>query len=194
MNLKALSAGAFLLPLLLLAGCESVPAPVAGTADHPPGPTGHGYALLFDLLGDEKNVAKLLLIKRESAALREVIKEISAQAGRAHQQLEAFAKEDRRLNLKDLGLPAAEVETRKKISSLRGKQLLGSKGGEFELNLLMTQEMALTYGIQLAEVTAAHESDPIRAKFLRQLSHDFGSLEQKVMALMLAHPPLPAGR
>jgi hypothetical protein len=46
------------------------------TTDH------HGYALLFALLGDEKDVAKLLVVKRERAELSQLIKAISETAAR----------------------------------------------------------------------------------------------------------------
>jgi hypothetical protein len=72
----------------------------------------NGYALLFDLLGDEKNVSKLLIIKRERAELRDLIREIAQRCGKAHDELERFARADRTLNLKAHGLPPAESESR----------------------------------------------------------------------------------
>jgi hypothetical protein len=150
--------------------------------------------LLFDLLGDEQNVSKLLLVKRERAALGDLIKEISARCARAHKQLADFAKADGRLNLKNKGLPAAELKTRESIGKARGMQLLTDKSKDFELHLLLTQDEALTYGSHLAAVTAARETDSTRAKFLQQLSRDLAQLQQKVVAMLLANYTLPAAR
>src|SRR6185436_2975919 len=100
------------------------------------------------------------------AELRELIKEISERSARAHQQLVAFATADPRLNLKDRGLPAAELKTRESISKARAMQLLTGKSKGFELHLLLTQDEALTYAVHLAGVTAAHETDATRAKAL----------------------------
>src|SRR5688500_15678806 len=83
--------GALVLPLVVLAGCMSPHAPSSGAQSDTPGAADPGYALLFDLMGDERNVSKLLLIKRERAAVRDLIKEISDRSARAHQELEAFA-------------------------------------------------------------------------------------------------------
>jgi hypothetical protein len=152
----------------------------------------HGYALLFDLLGDEKNVSKLLIIKRERAELRELIKEISHRSASAHKELEAFAQADKRLNLKDRGLPGGESKTRESISKARGKQLLGDKGKEFELHLLLTQNEALTYASHLAAVIAAGEPNPARAQFLRELSHSLAQLQERVVAMLLSNYSWPA--
>src|SRR6185503_9325050 len=171
----------FLISFSLVAGgCAlhqySEEAPVKAeqsTTDH------HGYALLFGLLGDEKDVAKLLVIKRERAELRELIKTISETAARGHRDLENFAKADRSLNLHKQGLPAAESAARASISRVKGKDLLTEGGKEFELQLLLSQSEALTYGAHLAEAVSKAESNPERAKYLRQLAGSLGQLQRK---------------
>src|SRR3954465_13020090 len=95
----------------------------------------HSYALIYDLLGDEKNVSKLLIIKRERSELKEVVKAISHTVGEAHKQLEKFGKADAALNLKDKGLPTAETAARESISKAKAKELLTEKGKDFELKL-----------------------------------------------------------
>jgi hypothetical protein len=152
----------------------------------------YGYALLFDLLGDEKDVSKLLIIKRERPELRNLVKEISHRSAIAHKELETFAKADKRLNLKDRALPVAESKTRESIGKARGKQLLGDKGKEFELHLLLTQNEALTYGAHLASIIAAHESNSARAQFLQELSQSLGQLQEQVVAMLLANYSWPA--
>ena len=54
----------------------------------------HGYALLFALLGDEKDVSKLRIIKHEAEELKNLTKEISRVCGEAHKKIEAFGKAD----------------------------------------------------------------------------------------------------
>ena len=147
----------------------------------------HGYALLFELLGDEKNVAKLLIIKRERAELRDLIRDIAQRCGTAHEELERFAKADRGLNLKTNGLPAVEIGTRDAIGKTKAKQLLAESGKEFELRLLIAQHEALTYGSHLAATIAKTETNAPRAQFLRRLSSDFEVLENRVTSMLLAN-------
>lgn len=141
--------------------------------------------MLFGLLSDEKNVSKLLIIKRERPELRALINEISERAGKAHKELEAFAKSDRTLNLKDHGLPSAEVVTRSAIAKARAKELLTESGKEFELRLLLAQNEALTYGAYLAATAAANDTVANRRQALQQLSSDLLQLQKKTVDLLL---------
>lgn len=173
---------------LLAGGCtlhqssEEVPVKSRnGSTDH------HGYALLFALLSDEKDLSKLLIVKRERAELRDLIKAISETAARGHQQLEAFAKADRSLNLLKQGLPPAESTTRASISRATAKELMAGSGKELELRLLLTQNEALTYGMHLAETVAKAERDPQRTKYLQQLAGELGQLQRRVVAMLLAN-------
>ena len=147
----------------------------------------HGYALLFELLGDEKNVSKLLIIKRERAELRDLIRDIAQRCGTAHEELERFAKADPAPNLKTNGLPAVEVGTRDAIGKTKAKQLLTESGKEFELRLLLTQQEALTYGSHLAATIAKSETNAQRAQILRRLSSDLEVLENRVTSMLLAN-------
>jgi len=153
-------------------------APAVTTNDH------HGWALLYDLLGDEKDVSKLLIVKRDRPELKALIKQISDKAGKAHKEFEKFAKHDRALNLKDTGLPPAELETRKSISKEKAKSLLAEKDKDFEIGLLLTQNEALTYGAHLAQTVASFEMNPEQNRFLRQLSTDLLDLRNKVVAML----------
>jgi hypothetical protein len=152
-----------------------------GTDDH------HGYALLFSVLKDEKDVAKLLVIKRERPELKALVKEIAETTGRGFKQLEAFAKSERSLDLKDRGLPAAEVETRSAIAKTKAKELITEGGKEFELRMLLSQNEALTYAAHLAETVAKSEVNPTRAGYLRQLATELQGLQHKVAAMLLSN-------
>jgi len=166
-------------------GCRTAPRPVSEAESSASTAPSHAHALLFGLLSDEKNVSKLLIIKRERPELRALINEISERAGEAHKALEAFAKSDRTLNLKDQGLPSAEVLTRNAIAKARTKELLTESGKEFELRLLLTQNEALTYGGYLAATAAASDTSGDRRQMLQQLSTDLLQLQKKTGDMLL---------
>lgn len=177
--------------LLIGSGCQSSGVsgksenrPVTGQADS------HGYALLADLCGDEKDVSKLRFLKRERPALKALLQEIAATNRVAHEALQKFAKEAPTLNLKDMGLPNAEVAARQAISKFKEHAILSSKGKDLELQLLLDQNEALTYGSHLAQVVAQSESEPRRREFLEQLAAALGTLQKKVLqALSSAYAP-----
>ena len=173
------------LTVLLLAGATkgaSAADPARGKSD--PTSLAQGYALLDDLLGDEKNVSKLLIIKRDRPELKDLVKSISDKTGKAHKELEKLTKNDAHIDLKNQGLPNAEVETRKSISKEKSKALLAEKGDDFELHLLLTQNEALTYGANLAGTVAKTETEPKRIQFLQQLSGDLSDLRNKVFTMI----------
>lgn len=191
------------LPLVfLLSGCASfhdTSSKTPAQADLPgssnsPLQNKHGYALLYQLLGDEKNVSKLLIIKRERAELRDLIRDIAQRCGTAHEELERIAKADAGLDVKTNGLPAVEIGTRDAIGKAKAKQLLTESGKEFELRLLITQHEALTYGSHLAATVAKSETNPERAQILRRLASDLEVLESRVTSMLLANYNWPAKR
>ena len=180
--------GSIGLALLVLVGCKTAP------ARHSDVTTGagtnqvqnEGYSLLYELLGKEKNVNKVLLVKRETPEVRELIDEIAREASDAADQIKQFATADQTLDLNQTGLPFTERKTRSSIESARTKELLTSSGAAFELRLLMTQAEALTYGQHLAKVLGEHERDVRRRLFLEGLSRQFQRLHQKLMGLLSA--------
>ena len=70
------------------------------------------YSLLHQLLDDEKNVSKILIIKRDRKELGDLIKEISAASRAGATKLEEFSKEDPSFPLQEYGLPPGENATR----------------------------------------------------------------------------------
>jgi hypothetical protein len=175
--------------ILVVVFCSCALFDDASDSSGPTQPTNqtHGYALLYDLMSSEKDVSKVLIIKRERAELRDLIRDIAQRCRRASKELEQFARADRSLNLKDRGLPSAEVETRSAISQTKAKQLITESGKEFELRLLIAQQEALTYGSHLATVIAKTESNAGRAEFLRQLSTDLTTLENRLSQMLLGN-------
>ena len=193
--------GSLLCVSALLSGCQlfhSKPSPPESASAESPGDVSGadqtGYALLFDLLGDEKDVAKIRFIKHPRSAVTELLKEISRISGDAHKQLERFGKADKNLNLADQRLPMGEVMARNAISKAKQKALLSSKGKELEIQLLLTQQEAMNYGAHLASTIALVESQPQRQQFLRQLSAQLSQLEKKVVNVLSEHYTFPEER
>jgi hypothetical protein len=183
------------LPLLCLitmalSGCQSLTSSPKSTKQPPSGQASisqSGYRLLYDLLGDEKNVSKLLLIKHERQELGTLIKEISGSCAAAYKQLDGFVKADPSLDVKTEVLPPAERLTREQISKDRAKELLKAKGKDFETSLLLTQLEALAYGSHLSAVLAQSERVAPRQQFLLRLARQLEELHGKAVALLLAH-------
>jgi hypothetical protein len=144
----------------------------------------NAYSLLYQLLNQEKDVSKLLIIKRASPQIHQLIKSISSASASGADQLKQFAKQDPSLTLKNVGLPAGEVSVRDAISSTVTKELLLTSGEEFELNLLLTQAEALNYGWHLAAVAAENDSRTERARYLQGLSEEMKSLHHRVVSLI----------
>jgi hypothetical protein len=63
--------------------------------------------------------------------------------------------------------------------------LLHSKGAEFELQLLLSQNEALVYGANLAQVLAAGETDSERAQSLRETADRLLQLDHRVIEMLL---------
>jgi hypothetical protein len=177
--------------LLLAAviGCASV-GPPSGTQTARAS-SGHGYALLYEMLGQERQVSMLLLIKRERDVLGTIIEAIAETSDQAYDELEALAKADPGLNLTDTGLPIEEMRTRLAIAATRKDQLLAASGRELELQLLLTQNEALTYMAHLADTLSRNESDPARLAFVVKFWREVTLLQERVLAL--ARRPAPSG-
>jgi hypothetical protein len=146
----------------------------------------NALALLDDLLGDEKNVSKILIIKRNSDALGILVKDISKAAGDGAKMLEALAKSEPGLNLKAIDLPPGEAATRSAIGKTKEHLLLHSKDAEFQFQLLLTQAEALSYGAGLAMVVAENESQPERTRDFLRLSAELRGLHERVLAMLRA--------
>jgi hypothetical protein len=144
----------------------------------------NSYSLLYQLLEQQKNVSKLLIIKRERADLKRLIKSIASASAAGAKTLEKFAKEDVSLPLKQSSLPPGEAATREAIAGTRTKELLAASGDDFELSLLMTQSEALSYAWHLAKVAAENETQPARAHYLTELSEEMKNLHAEVISLL----------
>jgi hypothetical protein len=187
-------------------GCATRPAAKEAKAPKEPPPTvassedsrlairNQGYSLLYKLLSDQKDVSKLLLIKKEPADARDLIKRIADVSSQAAKELEALAKADPHLHLDIDGLPDAERETRDLIAKTHTKELLTKTGEKFEMRFLLTQIEALTYGSHLAVVVQNHEADENRRAVLAKISQQYQDLHQALIDLMHTRWQMPADR
>ena len=146
----------------------------------------NALALLDDLLGDEKNLSKILIIKHNSDELGTLVKNISKTSGEGAKMLEAWAKAEPGLDLKRVDLPPGEVAARKEIAKTKEHILLHDKDAEFQFQLLLTQIEGLNYGAYLALVAADNEPNVERARQLLELSKQLRDLREQVVAMVRA--------
>lgn len=182
-----------ILLVLLVCGCQSVrttavpsqttPPSADATKSSDPAIRNNSLALLSDLMSDEKHLSKILIIKRESRELKELVKDISKTADNAAERLEDLAKQEG-LPLENIALPPGEQATRKAIAKTKKDLLLHSKNADFELQLLLTQAQALNYGMHLASVISENEPQPRRAREFSDLSARLKQLYERTVTLL----------
>jgi hypothetical protein len=177
-----------LLAGILLCGCapleKAQPAKGESSELEKLGVRNNAASLLYDLLGDEKNVSKILIIKRNSEELGQLIKAISKAAADAEKQLEQLAKNDSDLNLHAVELPQGEKATRDAVAKTEEHELLFSSGREFEFKLLLTQAQALGYGWHLAKIAAENSSSPDEVQKFTAMSRGMENLYGQVALRM----------
>src|ERR1700722_19859288 len=137
-----------LVSIIFLAACATTPhgAISGGGIVHE---RNQGYSLLYELMGNESNVSKLLIFKSADEPLKSVIKEISNAASAAKKQMEDFAKQDQQLAYATPDLPYIEQRGRDLQAKDDEKALLFTSGKEFEVRLIFTQAQAMNYAMQL---------------------------------------------
>lgn len=175
------------LPLALGLGCRLSPPVTPSSSKN--GSTlrsvrANCYSLLSDLLGKERHVTTILIIKEERRELKALIKRIAETSGRAADQIKAFAKTDPALSLDRLLLPVGEVAVRDAIEKTSTDDLLHASGKDFEVKLLLTQTEALNYAAHLAQVAAVYEPDARQARTLQNLGREFQQLRQEAVSML----------
>ncbi len=146
-------------------------------------------SLLAQLLDEEKNVSKVLIIKHGSRELSGLIKAISTAAAEGAKRLKALAQDDPTLDLKRPELPAGEKASRDAEGKAEEHELLLSRGADFEFALLLTQAQALNYGAHLAKVAADNSENHEEADALLTISRTLNQLLNQVKAMMRSLPP-----
>jgi hypothetical protein len=145
-------------------------------------------SLLNDLLGDEKNLSKILIIKRHYPQLAVLVKAISKTAGDGQDELETLAKNDKTLNLQVIQLPPGEIATRAAIQKTKEHELIFSSGQKFEINLLLSQTDALDYGSHLAKIAAENSTSPEQQHTFHSLDVALNALFQRAVVRIRALP------
>ena len=173
-----------LLIACMLTGCSTIQKVLPTVAWEKIRVRNEGYSLLYQLLNQESDAAKILIIKHADRPIADIIKEIASTSGQAKKELELFQKNDRHLNLKVPHLPESELKTRAAIETTVTKQLLFSSGKTFEVRFLFTQAEAMNYVAHLAQVLHDQEADQLRQKFLATLAERCTLLHDRVMELL----------
>jgi hypothetical protein len=169
----------------LLAGCQTAPSrPRTEDSGLKITLRNNSYALLYQLLGQEKDVSLLSLIKHEHSDLKDVLKKIAKDSATGEKLLKKFAKADPTLDLTEIRLPPGEVATRAAIAAHEQTELLHQKGDPFEMTLLLTQAEAVNYGEFLAQVAAENETDPTRRAALEALSEQMAAYHLRLVKLI----------
>lgn len=138
-----------------------------------------GYALVFELMGEERKVAEILGIKSVSAETKLVIKDISAAAESAYATLKGYQQADN-LTMSDTHLPVIETSARNHIKNITTVSLLTSSGHTFQTRLLITQVKATQYAGALFHSLAAADHDGARRKWLGEEAKRWEALAERV--------------
>ena len=176
--------GTLIVCVLVVTGCATIQQVLPTVAGQKIRARNEGYSLLYQLLSQESDAAKILIIKHADYPIPDLINEIAHTSGQAKKDLELFQKNDPHLNLKMPYLPEIEQKTRAAIESTVTKQLLFSSGTTFEVRFLFTQAEAMNYTAHLAQVLHDQEAAPLRQKFLATLSERCTMLHDRVMGLL----------
>ena len=187
--IKEILMGGFLAGVLC--GCASIH-PVSSTASSDK-PTklqirNNAASLLDDLLNDEQNVDKVLILKSASPDNTALIKLIAATAATHKRELDEMATNDPALNLQAMDLPPGEMAARDGSSKTDEHALLLSTGVNFEFNLLFSQAQAESYGQQLAAVAAKSSERPEEIHTFETISKTMERLDLQVEKAMRMLP------
>ena len=184
MRNKAWICGALIVFALAVMGCATVQKVFPTAAWRQARVRNEGYSLLYQLICQESDADKLLIIKHADPPIAEIIKKIASTCGQAKKELEAFHEIDRHFRLKMTHLPEIEQKSRAAIETTVTKQLLFSSGKKFEVRFLFTQAEAMNYAAHLAKVLGDQEVNPVRKKFLATLSERCTTLHDQAMDLL----------
>jgi hypothetical protein len=184
MKRRALVCGTLIVCALAMTGCSTIQRILPTAAWRQARVRNEGYSLLYQLVSQESDAAKILIIKHADPPIADIVKEIANTCGQAKKELDRFHETDRHLNLEMTHLPEMEQKSRAAIQSTVTKQLLFSSGKTFEVRFLFTQAEAMNYAAHLAQVLHDQEDNPARKEFLAKLSEQCTALHDRVMVLL----------
>jgi hypothetical protein len=176
--------GMLLACALTVPGCATVQKVLPTAAWHQARVRNEGYSLLYHLMSQESDVAKIFIIKHADPPVDDIIKEIARTCDRAKKDLDLFHEKDRHLSFEMANLPEMEQKTRAAIQSTVTKQLLTSGGKQFERRLLFTQAESMNYAAHLAKVLCDQDDNQLRKQFLTSLSQQCTAFHDQVVELL----------
>jgi hypothetical protein len=145
-----------------------------------------GFTLLYELMGKESDVDKILILRNASEPTQAIVQEIAKTCAAAKEHLDLLAKQNRLLHLDHHELPRAEIDAREAIAWSTTKKLI--LGAEFELKLVLTQISSTEYAAFLALTLADRDKDKERKAWLQELGKSFQELHQKIVQRLMVKP------
>jgi len=143
-----------------------------------------GYSLFYDFCNQESQLSLLLWVKTAPPDIADYAKRISSTAKDDMAILKKFGMSDSTLRLDKISLPAFELEVRKSMTKDRQQQLIwGSSGAAFVQAVSMTQGETTNYGLHVAKILAETESNPDRARAMRQIYDKWSALHAEAYKL-----------
>jgi hypothetical protein len=140
-----------------------------------------GYSTLASLLGDERQVHKILPLKSEGLEVKLLTQEIAAASALADDALKGLVALDPPVNLdQPTDLPMIEQAARDSIRMETTLDLLFSDDS-FETRLLLSQGQALRYGQFIAVRLKQADPNTERQKWLDDLAKEYERLYARVV-------------
>jgi hypothetical protein len=144
-----------------------------------------GYYLLEHVSNEESNVHLLFMVKDAPDEISTFADQLSKTADETKASLEYLQDKYPTVHFDDNPLPQIERDVRASIRDDKEHQLLfGATGTDFVRAFLITQIEASTYAINLSKVLADQETNPHRAKILRQISTKWLGMRDQAYRLL----------
>ncbi|MFA9477459.1 hypothetical protein ACERK3_04035 [Phycisphaerales bacterium AB-hyl4] len=174
---------ALALMLCTAAGCAPGRPTVSADPDERNRELSEGYALLYDLLEENRQIDQAVRIPFRSVSdeTRALLGDIASASGDAADRLYEFADAAAELGLDEDGLPTLETATRDSIASATQRALLAGDRNRFELYLLLSQTEATRYAAHLARQLAEAEPQSARRAYLEDTYEQFDQLYERVL-------------
>jgi len=176
------------LAISLCAGCATPDtAPKRAGLDKERTMLSEGYSLLHEEAGDFDRAKWILLVKKESESVHDVIAAASNLGDDVKKDLERIARDYPGVRIDLDPLPEMENRKRAAIAKDRAKYfapVVGHGGREYERTVLIALANGLNHERHLCEVMAAAEPDAGLQKFLLDTEKRFSALNERVNALL----------
>ncbi|MEM6334611.1 MAG: hypothetical protein AAF823_14865 [Planctomycetota bacterium] len=148
------------------------------------GALSEGYALLHGVVGKQRRVAGLFLLKRPGAGVRAAVEAVGEASGAMYRWIEGEREvlAAAGVALGDEGLPTVEAEARGAIEKqTRGAILFG---GAWERALVLSQVSSTEYLAALGRALAEAEVSEARADRLRGFAEEMAGLHAEMVGLL----------